>query len=80
MKFKIDSGADVSVMSLSTYENMYDAPALRPTSHRLKGVNGVLKCKGTFSSNTEYRRKVYMFDIYVTDSENNLLSRTMAEN
>ena len=79
MKFKIDSGADVSVMSLSTYENMYDAPALRPTSHRLKGVNGVLKCKGTFSSNTEYRGKIYMFDIYVTDSENNLLSRTMAE-
>ncbi|CAB4036486.1 Retrovirus-related Pol poly from transposon opus, partial [Paramuricea clavata] len=79
MKFKIDSGADVSVMSLSSYENMYDAPALRPTSHRLKGVNGVLKCKGTFSSNTEYQGKVYMFDIYVTDSENNLLSRTMAE-
>jgi hypothetical protein len=70
VKFKIDSGADVSVMSLSTYENMYDGPALRPTSHRLKGV---LKCKGTFSSNTEYRGKVYMFDIYVTDSENNLL-------
>ena len=45
VKFKIDSGADVSVMSLSTYENMLEVPVLRPTTHRLKGVNGVLKCK-----------------------------------
>ena len=79
MKFKIDSGADVSVMSLSTYENMPEVPVLRPTTHRLKGVNGVLKCKGTFLSYTKYQGKLYKFDIYVTDSENNLLSRPMAE-
>jgi hypothetical protein len=75
VKFKIDSGADVLAMLLSTYENMHDTPALRPTSHRLKGVNRVLKCRGTFPSNTKYQGKVYKFDIYVTDSENNLLSR-----
>ena len=79
VKFKIDSGADVSVMSSSTYESMLDAPMLRPTSHRLKGVNGALKCRGIFSSNTKYQGQVYTFDMYVTDSENNLLSRTMAE-
>ena len=79
VKFKIDSGADVSVMSLSTYENMPEVPVLRPTTHRLKGVNGVLKCKGTFLSYTKYQGKLYKFDIYVTDSENNLLSRPMAE-
>ena len=66
-------------MSLSTYENMPEVPVLRPTTHRLKGVNGVLKCKETFSSYTKYQGKLYKFDIYVTDSENNLLSRPMAE-
>ena len=40
-KFKIDSGADVSVMSSSTYESMRDAPIWRPTSHRLNGVNAM---------------------------------------
>ena len=66
-------------MSLSAYENMHNPLVLRPTRHRLKGVNGALKCRGTFSSNIKYQDKVYTFDIYVTNSENNLLSRTMAE-
>ena len=79
VKFKIDSGADVSVMSKSTYEKMPEAPVLKPTAHKLKGVNGVLKCEGTFTTCTKFQGKVYIFDVYVTDSENNLLSRVMAE-
>ena len=79
VKFKLNSGADVSVMSLSTKENMRKPPILLPTNHRLKGVTGALKCKGIFSCNTNYQGKAYTFDIYVTNSVNNLLSRTMAE-
>ena len=33
MKFKIDSGADVSVMSLSTYENMPEVPCSFATNN-----------------------------------------------
>ena len=44
VKFKIDSGADVSVMSLSTYGNLHNPPVRGPKSHRLKRVNGALKC------------------------------------
>ncbi len=42
VKFKIDSGADVSVVSLETYNNLPDVPRLRPAKHKLVGVNGTL--------------------------------------
>ena len=41
MKFKIDSGADVSVMSLSTYENMPEVPVLRPTTQTQRGQRSI---------------------------------------
>ena len=79
VKFKINSGGDVSVMSLNTYENTLNVPALRSTTHKRRGVNGTLKCRGTFSAHTSYEGELHKFDHYVADPESNLLSRSMAE-
>ena len=77
--FKIDSGADVSVMSRNTYQKLQNPPRLQPTSHILRGVSGILKCRGVFTAHTRYRSRNYSFDIYVVDTSNNLLSRNMAQ-
>ena len=79
IQFKIDSGADVSIMSVKSYRNMPQPPTLNPANHILKGIDGKLKCRGTFTAHTNYHGKEYEFTIYVTDAESNLLSRAMAE-
>ena len=38
VKFRVDSGGDVSVMSLSTYQNVSNIPVLRLTAHNLRGL------------------------------------------
>ena len=45
--FKIDTGADVSVMSLQTYNNMSPKPPLQKTAAVLRSPTGTLDCKGS---------------------------------
>ena len=44
--FKIDTGADVSIMSLQTYNNMSRKPPLQKTATVLRSPAGTLDCKG----------------------------------
>ena len=44
--FKIDTGADVSVMSLQTYNNMSPKPPLQKTAAVMRSPAGTLDCKG----------------------------------
>ena len=43
------------------------------------GVNGTLKYKGVFTSSTGFKGETYKFDVYVTDSQSNLLGQSMAQ-
>ena len=44
--FKIDTGADVSIMSLQTYNNMSQKPPLQKTAAVLSSPAGTLDCNG----------------------------------
>ena len=76
VNFKIDCGADVSVMSERQYNRLQRRPSLRDTGTTLTGVGNRIKCIGMFSTTTIYRGKQYSLDIYVIPgSVNHLLSR-----
>ena len=77
--FKIDSGADVSLMTAKTYESLKDPPPLSQFTHNLQGVSGPLKAKGSFQARTTYNNQTYGFKIYVVDTTSNLLSRAMSQ-
>ena len=77
--FKIDSGADVSLMTAKTYESLIDPPPLSQFTHNLQGVSGPLKAKGSFLARTIYNNQTYDFNIYVVDTTSNLLSRAMSQ-
>ena len=77
--FKIDSGADVSLMTTKMYESLIDPPPLSQFTHNLQGVSGPLKAKGSFLARTTYNNQTYDFNIYVVDTTTNLLSRAMSQ-
>ena len=55
--FKIDSGADVSLMTAKTYESLIDQQPLSQFTHNLQGVSGPLKAKGSFLARTTSRTR-----------------------
>ena len=50
IKFKIGAGADISVMSVSTYEALPQRPKLKPSNAVLSSPGGMLKCRGQFTA------------------------------
>ena len=80
VSFKVDSGADVNVLSLQQYKQLIRRPALQPASRRLSSVGGVLQVVGVFSETVRYK-KVSLEDelFYVLDTSQNLLSRSAGE-
>ena len=77
IKFKIDTGADISVMSVSTYEALPQRARLKPSNVVLSSPGGMLKCKGKFTAEISPKNKPYSIATYVIEGvcENNLLSR-----
>ena len=80
IKFKIDTGADISVMSVSTYEALPQRPKLKSSNAMLSSPGGMLNCKGQFTAEISLKNKLYFIDIYVIEGVcvNNLLSRHAA--
>ena len=79
LEFKIDSGADTSVISEETYHRLQPSPKLHPVSSSLVGVGGPLKCRGQFIAHTEVKEQTYDFRIVVVKSKvASLLSRSVA--
>ena len=77
--FKIDSGADISIMSESTYQGLPDPPSLKPTSAMLTSPGGKLKCTGEFIADIKKDGIAYSFRIIVVSHyQNNLLSRAVS--
>lgn len=80
VKFKIDTGADASVMCEETFNMLIPERELKQTSISLCSPGGQLDCQGQFQVSTAYKDKSYSFPMYVIKgkSVNNLLSRSTA--
>ena len=76
VQFKIDTGADISVMSVSAYEALPQHPKLKPSNAVLSSPGGMLNCRGQFTAEISLKNKLYYVDIYVIQGlcVNNLLS------
>lgn len=59
VKFKIDTGADITIMSRSTYESLQGRPPLVKTSINVKSPGGKVSCMGKFLANTESKGKKF---------------------
>ncbi|XP_014666628.1 PREDICTED: uncharacterized protein LOC106808423 [Priapulus caudatus] len=78
--FKIDTGADITVMSARTYSGLHNRPVLKPTNTILSSPGGTLTCKGQFVMQTSHTGKMYSFPVVVLTGPqvNNLLGRQVA--
>ena len=73
--FKIDTGTDVSVMSVKDYRKMRWYSALTPAAKRLKSPGGEVQCRGTFTTQTRYKGTYHKMELYVVEwMDRNLLS------
>ena len=72
--FKLDSEADVSVMSDSNYKELRPRPSLKTVK-----PGGPLNCRGQFIAKATMKGTVYHFRVIVVDNDvENLLSRGVA--
>jgi hypothetical protein len=55
ISFKIDTGADVCVISRSEYESFVPKPALQKSEAQLRSPGGMLQCMGEFSATFAYK-------------------------
>ena len=77
--FKIDTGADTSVITESTYNALPWKPKLDPVRSPLISPGGPLKCIGMFHAKTYYKSVEYRFRVHVVQgSHSNLISRSVA--
>ena len=76
--FKIDSGADVNVISKTAYDGLRKRPVLHASKARLDSVTGPIVNIGMFNAKLRHRNSEYMTDIHVVDHPtNNLMSRSL---
>ena len=81
LRFKIDTGADVTVISEETWLAMRNKPELQPTTVNLNSVGGRVNACGKFNATTRYKQTVYRFDVIViSGNTSNLLARDVAVN
>lgn len=77
--FKIDTGADVSIISKDVYNSFSQQPFLKENHSRLVSPGGRLKTLGEFEATTNVKGTYYKFRIIVVDQPtNSLLSRSAA--
>ena len=81
VKFKIDTGADITVINDETYQNMKRKPKLKPTKLILTSPGGKLSTRGQFNVKTLVKGERYIFKAIVVKNSrsSNLLSRNVAE-
>ena len=78
--FKIDTGADITAMSKTTFDSLPYQPKLDPSSIALFSPGGKLQCAGQFKTAVTRCNKEYEVDIFVISGEHasNLLGRQAA--
>ena len=78
-EFKVDCGADVTVINRETYASLPVKPKLQAANLKLiSDARNKLKCFGTFKTQTRYKGQHHKDKIYVTESNSKLLSRYMS--
>jgi len=79
--FKLDAGADVTVIPPSLYQSLKPTPLLSKTTKLLMGpVKQKLNCLGTFTAELQVQDNVTTEQVYVIpDLERELLGRAIAE-
>ena len=77
--FKIDTGADISVMTSESFNALKEKPQLKPTTVNLMSPGGRVSTQGEITVETTYKSHPYKFRaIVVQGTRNNLLSRSVA--
>lgn len=80
VEFKIDTGADVTVISEDTFHTLIPERTLDPPDIPLDSPGGELLCLGRFNATASHKGKDYPFTAYVVRGRrvNNLLSRALS--
>ena len=76
--FKIDTGADVSVVSRNIYQKLCPKPKLTISNAILRGPGGLIHHEGEFQACFSHRSASVNARCFVIDSSENLLSRDIA--
>ena len=77
--FKIDSGADTSIMSYEVYKTLKNKPYLSPTAAVLGSPGGPVNPRGQFIAVTHLNGQKFRFRIFVVDRQtDSLLGRGAA--
>ena len=79
VKWKLDSGANVSVMSQEMFKKMRERLELKPISIELSCLGGAVKPLGQFIAKTEFKGTKYSFRVIVVPKMIDcLMSRSVA--
>ena len=81
--FKVDCGADITVISEDTYNKMQNKPKLTPSSVKVASPGCRVPNKGQFRARTLYQGENYEFQVVVSavnsiSKPSNLLSRSVS--
>lgn len=81
VKFKIDTGADVTIMSKTAYDELRKPPPLQMSRLNLSSPGGTVSVVGEFTAETTYKDTAYRIRVFVTSgNDSNLLSRESNKN
>ena len=80
VKFKVDTGADVTCITAETYQQMLPKPELQKSRAHLSSPGGPLTTLGQFPAETRYKGRDYKLPVHVINSQTamSLLSRSVA--
>ena len=80
VRFRIDTGADVTVMNMETFRALKPERKLEPHHGPLDSPGGTLDIMGQFTASTLHKQRKHIFNIYVArgPTVNNLLARDTA--
>ena len=78
VKYKVDTGADVTLMDANTYKNLPQKPPISPTNAKLMSPGGRVACLGEFVAHVPFKDKKYNFKVVVAHCNSNLLGRSVA--
>ena len=80
VQFKVDSGADKTIISEREYASMKCKPSLMPTSDRFRSITNVVECIGKFDTTVKYGGKKYELDVHIIKgSYSDLLGRSVCK-
>jgi transposase InsO family protein len=78
VKFKIDSGADITLINQETFRKMQPRPNLQPSQRDVNSPGGIVSIDGRFQAQISQNGNTFKFYVYVGNVRNNLLSRAVS--